>query len=100
MEEITLSIRRAVSLSHHENNEAWTESSATQSQLCSAELRVWGSMQQCSVVSVEEKKGAENEVQLVLLPLQQPKNMGSFTLVFVSSSLWLKGGTTIKLQGW
>ena len=71
-------------------------------------LRVWGQL--CSVVSVEEKKGAENEVQLVLLSApellasrarqdQQPKNMGSFTLVFVSSSM-VKRRYHHQITGW
>ena len=67
----------------------------------------------CSVVSVEEKKGAENEVQLVVvlvllslssgkgqqLRAEQPKNMGSFTLVFVSSSM-VKRRYHHQITGW
>ena len=68
-------------------------------------------MGQLSVVSVEEKKGAENEVQLVLLSApellasrasqgqQEPKNMGSFTLVFVSSSM-VKRRYHHQITGW
>ena len=70
----------------------------------SSGLWVWGSSQ------LKKKKGAENEVQLVLLSApellasrarqgQQPKNMGSFTLVFVSSSM-VKRRYHHQITGW